>query len=282
MNLSVRVFYDFEGGYRIDWSLLDSSAPTDNLRFTVARGPTESGPFEGVSEPLFDAFTFLDSPVPVGHEVKVFYRVQVNDVVSGETWTLPDPAVGPGQVPCKEALFRGKQFHRALRVNGRACLLFPVKKFGSICEESYDPVTYRQVKSGCSICYDRVFVGGFHAPLIIYHSYKDSAVQLARNETTTESPKIREIFLPAYPSVVPDSVLVEADGTRWRIHSVTQETYRGYPVRQSARAFIIPRSDVVYSLPATEDLTQYDAHVQTQSDEGSMKASYSRALSLFE
>lgn len=282
MELKIRVHYDPAGGHRVEWSPVDEVAPTDGWRFTVLRAPTESGPFEEISGPLVDVFTFFDALDPSSHRAKAYYKLRVVDLETGAPTDRPDVGLGPGQAPSPEALHMARRTHEGLRFNGRACLIWPAKTFGPRCDVSFSPVSGRKLRSGCHLCFDRAFVGGYHAPVLVYSDIDDAGEDAARGAKTPSTPKVTRVRLPAYPTIPADSVLLDATGRRWRLTKLGRDAFRGFPVEQQAEAHLFPQTHIVYQLPTPSiDLADYDLHAGGSPDADKLEVSLTRAIGLF-
>jgi hypothetical protein len=279
--VDLRVYFDFAGGFRVEWALIDDFRPSDSLRFTVLRGPTEHGPFSAVSSPLIDETEFFDSFAQIGHRSKAFYKIRVQDLQTDADAELPDLGRRCGDLPGPEALRIGNENHRKLRQDGRACAIFPLRSFGPPCPVCVDHVTQRRKLSQCVHCYDTGVAGGFHRPIVVYHSWKEGP-ERANNAPLPANPLGRSLLLPATPTVAPDFVIAEADGTRWRVLSMERDHHRGYPVQQRGSAGLVAADDVIYKLPLTVDLAEYDVHHQTTDSPNCQQAVLGQVLRLFE
>ena len=238
----------------IFWDVEPTYDDVLNYSFVIEKSDAEFGPYQDLTQEFADKYHVRDNTVRGQHAFyhKIYYRIRVKNLTSGETATFPESGAGVklSAKPDLIALEMARMTRLRLKeFSGRKIWIFPRKKSGQRCN-CYDEVTGRKMRSSCPTCFDVGFVGGFDTPVETY-------AQIMTNQETTQRRNIGEIEVENctgsfsnYPELSEGWIIVEAENIRWRVASSLTKIRKGRSlVRQFVSLHRIPESDVEYSIP---------------------------------
>ena len=204
-----------------DFQADDALNAITSYDFYVERSESPEGPWDPLAGPFQDQYIFRDfSPNLLHKWRKLFYRLRVvykptsAEEIFGPTALLPEPDLIALEIQRQEdVLFR--------EFVGRRCFVFPVRTFGPRCS-CYDKISGRKTRTGCLMCFDTGYMGGFLRPIEAYiqldpeaHNPSNTNVHGERQELNTSARLI------SFPPMKPKDILIEAENKRWRIVTVS-------------------------------------------------------------
>lgn len=236
----------------IHWEVDDSYEDSLNLTYQLLRGESIAGPFEAVSDPLTDRFHIRDYIAPRKMAWRnLYYIVEVKNTTSGET-SRSEPKNLKARPPL-DAL-------EMIRLNsllfkefvGRPCLVYSLRTYGEKCTECFDQITQRRTLSNCYSCYGTGYARGYNYPM---YAYIKISPEQKMNMPTQASSITQQATVQANMSIYPlmkiGNIIIEPEGTRWRVQSVSQTERLRSPVQQILMISRIPETDIEYKLPVS-------------------------------
>jgi hypothetical protein len=216
--------------------------------YVVKRGEAYAGPFDAVSEPMYDRFHIRDYFAPSLRSWRTLYYVIESTDSSGGV-SVSDPVSLRARPPL-DAL-------EMIRLNsllfkeyvGRPCLVYSRRTFGEHCRLCYDEVTHLQLTKNCNTCFGTGFARGYHFPIYSYIQVSPEQRQLTPAEPMISAQASTQARMSVYPLVKPGDLLVEQEGTRWRLQSVSYTERLRSPVQQMLTIFRIPEGDIEHTIP---------------------------------
>jgi len=231
--------------YYISLEFFPEDVPGD-FYFLVFKGETEEGPWVRLTPELLDSNEYLDHTSNLRHLDRLFYyKVQAVDensqvLVESTPQTL---ASIPSQV--------GIEIARRLRNyldsrGGRRCIIYRTRRSGARCS-CLDRELQAKTKSVCPICYGTGWQGGYYTGIVTPTIFRESSnVELETGTGGTVSPQNASIILPNYPLLHPGDLIVDEQGRRWKVNSVSHKYLRGFLTSQDAQLVLIIPGDPEY------------------------------------
>jgi hypothetical protein len=234
----------------VSWSINSNTDDILKYEFFVERGESPAGPFEIVAGPLVDRYHVRDNIAPRRMSWRqLYYRVTCKDTLNNTTVESPAKNLS-ARLPF-DAIEMIRLFNLQLReFTGRPCLLFPLRTFGQRCV-CFDVISQRRTVSSCKTCYNTGFIRGYHYPLLIYIQIDPYAKNKEVREEIISNGALTGAKTIAYPILKPGDILVEREGTRWRVQSVQNTERLRSPVQQNLNLFKITEGDIEFALPIT-------------------------------
>ena len=235
--------------YELSWRTDDSLEDPLDYVFRIQRSEAPEGPFDSISQPFSDIYSYIDNARPTGNRYRnFFYRIEVVHRASGavsysETVNLEPPAdlIAAEIRRHMQMLFRG--------FVGRVCWLLPVRTFGMRCPTCYNPKLQKSRTSSCPTCFSTTFVRGYHRPIEIYISIDPSPNNQQNNSVGPIQPNNTTARLPHSPQIKVGDVIVEAENRRWRVTKVTTTEHLRAPLHQELEIHEIPPKDIEFNIP---------------------------------
>jgi len=252
-NIRVR---SFDVGYLdIYWDIKPVFEDVNNYEFIVQKSENEFGPYHDLTVPVVNTFHIRDNTVrgQFSFYHKIYYRVKVrrrdDDTVS-KTW----PELGGAKLAAKPDLAALEMARlnnlRLKEFSGRQLWVYPRKKAGQRCRICFDEVSQRRLRSGCSVCFDTGWVGGYYAPITTHGlvvSPDESVIHANFGDVQNEN---TVLFAGNYPELSEGDIVVEAENIRWRIGSTINKIKKARAlVRQQAQIHRVPKGDIEYTIP---------------------------------
>lgn len=234
----------------IKWRIDTSSDDILKYQFFVERAESPAGPFENVAGPLVDVYRARDNIAPRRMAWRqLYYKISCLDTISGDRSETP-PINLTARLPF-DAVEMIRLFNLQLReYTGRPCLLFPLRTFGQRCI-CFDVISQRRTVSSCKTCYNTGFIRGYHYPILVFLQIepfvksKDIREEMISNFAGTSARTI------SYPAMKPGDLLIEREGTRWRVQTVQVSERLRAPVQQTLTLSKVTEGDIEFSLPIT-------------------------------
>lgn len=222
--------------------------------YTVYRGEALSGPFDPVTPPLYDRYHIRDYIAPRKHAWRtLYYVVEVTrpngEVVRSEPQALRarPPLDALEMIRLNSLLFK--------EYTGRPCLVYTKRTFGEHCSVCYDEVTHLQLTKNCEHCYGTGYARGYHFPIYAYINIGPDSRSITPSEVMVSAQANVQGRMSVYPLVKPGDLLVEREGLRWRVESVSCTERLRAPVQQMLMLFRVPEGDIEYKIPVRWDET---------------------------
>lgn len=219
-----------------------------DTQYRVLRGGGYSGPFDPVTEYLTDTYHIRDALAPRKMAWRVLYYV-VEALRPDGTTERSTPTVLSARPPL-DAL-------EMIRLNsllfreyiGRPCLIYGRRTFGKKCTECVDALTSVQLTTNCTSCYGVGYARGYHNPMYAYVNLGPDVKVTTPTEQLISQQHTVQARMSVYPLVKPGDLLIEEEGTRWRVQNVSHTERLRAPVQQILSMFRIPEGDIEYSIP---------------------------------
>lgn len=232
----------------LTWELADTSEDLLDYTFQVQRSESPNGPFENLSVPFQDRFSFVDNTLPTGHRWrKYFYQLHVERVPTGDTADFGPVSKDP------DADLTALELRRHMQLlfrefAGRRCWVLPVRTFGQRCT-CWNSTLRRRTRSGDLLCYDTGFVRGYLHPI-------ESWIQMDPSPKTEQNTNVgaqQQVNTTArlawYPPLKPRDIIIEPENRRWRVSQVNQTEQGRAAVHQEVQLHEIPSKDIEFSIP---------------------------------
>ena len=238
----------------ISWKVADTFENSLHITYQVLRGENLAGPFEAVSDPLIDRFHLRDYIAPRKMSWRnLYYVIETVNTITGES-TRSDP-VNLRARPPLDAL-------EMIRLNtllfkefvGRPCLIYSLRTYGEKCTNCFDEITQRRTVSNCHSCYGTGYARGFNFPMYAYVKISPEQRGNMPNQASfvTQQAQV-QANMSIYPLVKVGDIIIEYEGTRWRIQNVSYTERLRSPVQQMLMLARIPECDIEYKLPVSWD-----------------------------
>ena len=225
--------------------------------YRVLRGEAYSGPFDPVTEPLYDRYQIRDYIAPRKYAWRSLYYVieathANGEVVRSEPTSLKarPPLDALEMIRLNSLLFK--------EYNGRPCLIYVRRTFGEHCSICYDEVTHVQLTKNCTDCYGTGYARGYHRPMYAYVNIGADAQSIMPQQQMVTGQHTTQGRMSIYPIVKPGDLVVEQEGVRWRVQNVTYTERLRSPVQQMLTLFRVPEGDIEHRIPV-----QWDDAVET-------------------
>ena len=232
----------------ISWTVADTSEDILDYSFQILRSESPSGPFDALTVPFFDRYSFLDNQVAKDDRWrKYFYLVRLTQTSSGDFLDVGPVAQEPDADILAIELRRHIQvlFHEYA---GRRLWVLPARTFGARCE-CWNKALMKRTRSGCRTCYDTGYVRGYLSPIEVYGQIDPSPkaeqqTNLGRQQQVNTTGR-----MGYYPPLKPNDLLIEAENRRWRVTKVTMTEHSRAVVHQEFELHELPSSDIEFLIP---------------------------------
>lgn len=246
---SVRVRCSNPDYLDISWEVDHPGVDPLAFEYTVERGESPEGPFEVLKTGLKDIYHFRDYIAPRKRAWRnLYYRIKSTNA---QVDTFSDPVNCLPRAPL-DGLEMTRLHNMLLKEYvGRPCLVLSARTFGSRCSACYDRVTGRRTVSRCPVCWNTGFHHGYHRPIVAYIQIDpNDKSQINTSELVSEQ-AMTNARMSIYPLLKPRDLIVEQEGTRWRINSVRQTERLRSPIHQEVSLVRIPNGDIEYKIPVS-------------------------------
>jgi len=232
----------------VSWEVVPTPEETLDYTFQILRGESEGGPWTPVTGPFVDRFLYLDNQIEPLHTNRDYVYVLRVTSKTGEVkdWGPISMADEPDLIATEVRRHWEVVTHE---LNGRRSWLFPIRTYGTLCKNCYDPITQRVTQSSCEQCYGTGFARGFHHPIEIWLQVLPIpyAEQVGGAVVRQEAPTVA--YAGAFPTVKNRDLIVVANHTRWRAASVKMTERLGTTLHQEITMALCAPSDVEFRVP---------------------------------
>jgi hypothetical protein len=252
----------------VSWTIPSTGANLLELKYTVLRGEASGGPFEAIIDGFIDRYSVRDYIAPRKTAWRsLYYVVKVtNTNTNEEAESEPQSLRARPPLDALEMIRLNSLLYKEFV--GRPSLIFPIRTFGQNCVNCYDALTQRRMVSFCKTCYNTGFSRGYHYPIYAYIQITpEQQVQQNTDTIITRQAQV-QARMSIYPILKIGDLIIEREGTRWRVQGISFTERLRSPVQQLITLFRIPEGDVEYNLPVTwsEDVSTSPRSFKTRSD----------------
>lgn len=236
----------------VSWELAPTPEEALDFRFQILRSEAEGGPWQEMTDPFVDRYLFIDNrPEPFSQNRILFYLLRVTSKTGESKDWGP---VSQGDEPDLVAMdVRAHWDVRLREFVGRRCWLFPVRTFGTICRNCYDPITQRVVQSSCEQCYGTGFARGFHHPIETWLQILPEPRSEKIGGAIVRQDGATIAYASAFPSIKGRDLVVAANHERWRVAGVKTTRRLGTILHQEATLADCAPGDVEFLVPVRVD-----------------------------
>lgn len=250
-------------GYFLQWSLRSEKA-SGEYKFVVYRSGSAAGPWERLSDPLTNQYSFVDDlktpqaksddayrrPNQLGLARRFFYRVVATlpDNRQLEVIDDTDPELDP--LHAQQWRRATTDFMLAMRVQGVPIAVLKRRRWGVRCRSCSDSKTREIVRAACKSCWGTMFEGGYWSPMVVMGR------RAPAQEATTTAPEqksdasVTRIWLPYVPQVEKDDLLVFLrDNKRVVVDQQVQTEIATVTVHQVITGVEINHDNILYQYP---------------------------------
>lgn len=247
-KLSVRSFsLDF---LTLDWRIKPTNRPIDDFTFSVFRSQSqEDTDFKKIKDGLKSVFNFHDPAASQASRWRQwYYKVRATEDTTA-LFTESQIATNDEQ-PDRIGLSIARRNLLVLRrFVGIKSFVLQERTFGQRCNHCWDSVKQRRKQSGCRICFDTGFMGGFFTPIEALINYSPSPKQVQMMSFGERQPNQTPAWMSNFPEMKPrDLVIEQHDGRRWRVINVGTTRKRRAITHQNLLLVEINRSDVEWKI----------------------------------
>ena len=223
--------------------------------YEVQRSESSHGPWDTLTVPFKDRYSFRDRSVPARNTLRsFFYQLKITHLPTGEvSYSDVVDTQAPADLITKEV-----RRHMGLLLRefvGRQCWLLPVRTFGQRCGSCWNQVLFKRSRSGCVECYDTGFKRGFLAPIELFVQIDPSQNSKQPNNIGITSQSNTTARCVDVDGVKSDDIIIESENRRWRVMSVTQTEHGRAPIHSELVLHEIQKGDIEYKydLSVTDD-----------------------------
>jgi hypothetical protein len=238
-----------------------------DTQYRVLRGEAYSGPFDPVTSELVDVYHIRDALAPRKMAWRTLYYV-IEATHADGTRLLSDPTSLAARPPLDALEMIRLNSLLFKEYTGRPCIIYGRRTFGKKCAVCVDSVTGVQLTNNCTSCYGVGFARGYHNPMYAYVNIGADVKSITPGEQLITAQNTVQGRMSVYPLVKPGDLLVEEEGTRWRVQNVSHTERLRAPVQQILSLFRVPEGDIEYQLPVqwNYDLGTSPRSFSTRSD----------------
>jgi len=239
----------------VSWKIKPTSESVNLYTFTVYRAQSPEGPFNKLID-LKNQFVYHDADVGLKSKWRqFFYKIMVFEDADETNFMVSPVAQLPYEAdPIALEIIRRNNILLD-RFVGTPVKIYLKKSFGQYCRECFDFIKQRRRKSGCLICFDTNFVGGYFGPITTKANFNPSQKQIQQAGFELEPDSVAS-WMSNYPLLKPKDLILETGDKFWRVVNQTQTEKLRIPVHQMLHLKRVNHSDIEYTLPRialTED-----------------------------
>jgi hypothetical protein len=235
--------------HEVTWAVAPTALDILDFQFQVLRSESVEGPFDELTPPFEDRYSFVDNILQITHRWRQYqYIVRVIEKLTGDTRDFGPVAQEP------EPDIVATELRRHMRVlmqeiAGRRCIVLPVRTFGQRCPACWNAQLQTSTRSGCLTCYCTGFNRGYLYPIEAFAQIDPSSKSQQNNNTGPTQQDNTTMRLGYYPPIKPNDLIIEAENIRWRVLEQTQTEHSRAAVHQEVKLHRIPEKDIEYAIP---------------------------------
>src|SRR5690606_23061212 len=200
--------------HEVTWEV--SAEDVFEYTFNVLRSEAQEGPYDDLSGPFEDRYSFVDNIIQIQHRWRTyFYKIRVTRKADGEYADYGPVSMEPQPDLMAMELRRHLRFlfHEFV---GRRCIVLPKRTFGQRCA-CWDVRLNKRTRSGCRTCFDTGFVKGYLHPIEAWVQVDPSPKTKQLSGIAHTHQDNTTMRLGYYPTVKPDDLIIEPENKRWRV-----------------------------------------------------------------
>lgn len=234
--------------HEISWELENTTEDVLDYTFQLLRSEAAEGPYDALTQPFEDRYSFIDTQVLILHRWRQFhYKLRLTHKESGDQKEFGPVAHEPQ--PDLVAIELRRHMRLLFReFAGRRCVVLPTRTFGQRCD-CFDVILDERTRSGCVTCYDTGFVRGYMHPVETWMQIDPSTKAEQNQNTGTTHQDNTTARLGFYPPVKPRDLIIEPENKRWRVIQQNQTEQVRAAVHQEISIHRIPEADIEYKIP---------------------------------
>lgn len=128
------------------------------------------------------------------------------------------------------------------------------KSRGEICGCRGSETGTQEPRTGCPVCYEVGWVGGYYGPFDITYIPPDSALIRELDEGGVKATRQSRSYLGRTPIIQSGDFIIRRNGERLMIGEVLTKSTRGMILQQEYTAELRPAKDVIYLVPVNQAL----------------------------
>lgn len=139
-------------------------------------------------------------------------------------------------------------------MDGEPAYLMLRKSRGEICGCRGSETGTQQPRSGCPVCFETGWIGGYYGPFDIVFVPPDSAITRELNEGGVKATRTSKSYLTRTPIVQSGDLVIRRNGERLVIGNVNTKSSRGIILQQEFDVELRPAKDTIYLIPVNQEL----------------------------
>jgi len=257
----------FPYGYFVQWSM--SSIPPEEsgtFAFTLERSGGPNGPWTKILDAndqyaFSDRFDAIEStadelqPNSLRLYQEVYYRVTCTTPTGKVLTDVEETGSHAPSRKMMQYLRKGQRdFRLTLKYNGTPVALLKKRRWGVRCPKCFDKGTKEVARPNCPVCWSTGFVGGYWEP------FYTKARRNVSSNTSTITPAQKSdandasFWLPDYPSLERDDLIVSfSDQRRFRVDVSIETNIQLNTVHQEVTALQLPNDHPMLRYPFNFD-----------------------------
>jgi len=263
----------FPYGYHVQWSLIDVPENVSGVfQFDLYRSGGPEGPWQQVLA-SDDQYAFLDKFNSVAttlselqpNQMRLFQEVHYKLVCRMPNGTILETKeeTGPANATRKMSQYLRKSkrdFRLTLKFNGTKLVVLKKRRWGAKCivqpdgTGCYDPISQEVMRQNCRECWGTGFIGGYWTPFVTYGrrnvSANTSAITPAQRSDTNDG----SFWLPDYPTLEADDILISlSDQRRFIIDQQVETQILLNSVHQEVACMELDHDHIIYQMRVAPD-----------------------------
>lgn len=237
--------------HEVTWRVAPTTRDIFDFSFQVLRSESVEGPWDALTPPFQDQYTFVDNVVQVAHRWRSYcYLIRVIERSSGDTKDFGPVAHEP------EADIIAVELRRHIRLlmrefAGRRCIVLPKRTFGQRCPDCWNATLQKVTKSGCMSCFCTGFARGYLHPIETWIQIDPSSKSEQHLNTGNTQQDNTTLRLGFYPIIKPGDLIIEAENLRWVVTGQTQTEHSRAAVHQEVQVHAVEPKDIEFSIPVS-------------------------------
>lgn len=249
-------------GYFVQWSVKANESGT--YIFELYRSGSVEGPWEPISGPLTNQFSFIDTLTPPQGPTnylyqkpnqlalgrRFFYRL-VCVLPSGKNLTVIDDT-DPDLSPLHAQQWRRATVDFGLSVKRQGMLVAVLKRrrWGVRCTRCTDKVTREIIRASCKICWGTAFDGGYWEPMLVYGLRQPASETTTITTEQNSDASLTRFRVPYLPQVEKDDLLISPkDNKRFLVDQQVQTEIGTVTIHQTVTAIELNHDHILYDFP---------------------------------
>lgn len=241
-----------KGTIAISWEFAPTLDTLNNYKVTLEKSESPIDGFEEIATIDASVKIYLDKNIKIFRFWKnYFVRIKIINKTTGETtYTDAYTIEYPPNIEALELIRRTKITLENKRFgNGVECEVFIRKTGGPRCQECYDALKKRSIKSNCENCYGTSYDGGYYKPIKTYINFSPDQKNLMVSDIGNISTSVHTAMLSNYPILKPGDLIVDRRLARiWTAEKISTVERRRHLIKQYVALKEEEKTSIVYKL----------------------------------